>query len=32
VALAHEFGKQYGYNVRGRNERSTRHLVFRDAR
>jgi DNA adenine methylase len=23
----HAFGKEYGYNVRGRNERATRHLV-----
>jgi DNA adenine methylase len=23
----HAFGKRYGYNVRGRNERATRHLV-----
>jgi DNA adenine methylase len=28
--LVHEFGKQYGYNVRGRNDRATRHLVVRE--
>ncbi len=27
--VVHEFGKTYGYNVRGRNDRSARHLVIR---
>lgn len=28
VSVAHRFGKQYGYNVRGRNERDVSHLVI----